>query len=176
MRALRPTQAATTDQIQQRVRAMRRCFLRGSEVADIMGKGGGRREMTGGPRGVFMCGTHMIRTCLFLHHAALKKKCDHQGPERVERASLVLVSVASVLPMSASLRIWKYRWCPRPVIPRVIQIQMSRHDWCYSVGFTCRRQATIPRIPSSLRLVYRTAVTCFLPRCGTGDQRPGDGD
>lgn len=44
MRALRPTEAETTNQAQVRARATRRCFLRGSEVAAIVGKGGRRGE------------------------------------------------------------------------------------------------------------------------------------
>ncbi len=56
MRALRPIDAAMIDQHQQRARATRRCFLRGSEVEDILGKqGGAKREIREGSRGLFMC-------------------------------------------------------------------------------------------------------------------------
>jgi hypothetical protein len=104
MRALRPIQAAMTNQAHERAIATRRCFLRGSETADIVrgreaGQAGDKRR-----RGIYMGNAQ--DTCWFLRHAARKINVTIN---RMEGASSVLVFVAKCFTVSASLLIWKYR-------------------------------------------------------------------
>lgn len=63
---------------------------------------------------VFMCEMYRIRTYLFLRHAALRK-INVTVKARPRGRSFFGIGIrTTVLPMSASLPLWKYRWAKCP--------------------------------------------------------------